>query len=47
MKPANPFPDERSFEEALIMNFHPSTSYTDYSLLLLYIVINCVICIYV
>lgn len=22
-KPANPFPDERSYEESLIMNFHP------------------------
>lgn len=22
-KPANPFPDERSFEDSLVMNFHP------------------------
>ncbi len=24
-KPVNPFPDERAFEDSLVMNFHPGT----------------------
>jgi hypothetical protein len=26
LKPANPFPDERAFDDALVMNFYPGNS---------------------
>lgn len=27
-KPVNPFPDERAFEDSLVMNFHPGTFFS-------------------
>lgn len=27
-KPLNPFPDERAYEDSLVMNFHPGTHFT-------------------
>ena len=27
LRPANPFPDERAFDDALMMNFHPSAGH--------------------